>query len=821
MQTLWQDFRYSLRMLVKNPGFSAIAILTLALGVGANTAIFSVVNAVLLRPLPFEEPDRLVQIWHTPPQASFPGIPTFTVSPANFLDWRSRSHAFEGMSAYGFGRYTLTGTGHPEAVRMVAATSGFFSILRAKPLLGRTFLEEEDSPGRDHEVILSYNLWRSRFGAERSVVGKNIALNEQAFTVVGVMGPNFEFPISTDPDARPQMWKPLGWTDQERGVRDNHNYAVLARLKSGATLQQSRAELDSISNQLAQQYPSDNKGWGATPVPLREDLVGDVRPALLILLGAVTLVLLTACANVANLLLAKTLSRRKEIAIRAAMGASRYRLLQQALSETVLLALAGGALGLIFAHYGVVLIVRFLAQRLPRSTEIGLDVWVLTFALGVSLLSGIAVGLLSMLRLAKADVSESLKQGLGRTSSESGGTGLRNILVVSEVALSLMLLVGAGLLIRSLSTLRHVNPGFDPDRLLTLEVSIPSSKFSEPAQQVRFFDRVLDRVRGVPGVQSAGFVDSLPLSGDGSHQPVSVEGRPVVAMADQPEVDVRLISPGYISAMHIAVLGGRDIDRSDVANRPGAVLISQSMAKLFWPNESPIGKHLTLYFYRDLPRVVVGVVADVKMDSLNETRPAPALYFPLAQVSPPTGGAWHSFGMSLAVRTDGNPLNVVSMVTDSIREVDAELPLLSIRTMDESVSASLSPQRFTMLLLAAFAGTALLLAAAGIYGVMAYLVTRRTREIGVRMALGAIAGDVLRLVIGQGMWTTIVGMAIGIGGSFALTRTMQSLLFGVSTTDPLTLVGVVVLLAAVSFLACWIPARRATRVDPLVALRYE
>jgi predicted permease len=340
-------------MLAKNPGFSAIAILTLALGVGANTAIFSVVNAVLLRPLPFEEPDRLVQIWHTPPQASFPGIPTFTVSPANFLDWRSRSHAFEDMSAYGFGRYTLTGAGHPEAVRMVAATSGFFSILRAKPLLGRTFLEEEDSPGREHEVILSYNLWRSRFGADRNVVGKNIALNEQAFTVVGVMGANFEFPISTDPDARPQMWKPLAWTDQERGVRDNHNYAVLARLKPGATLQQSRAELDSISNQLAQQYPSDNKGWGATAVPLREDLVSDVRPALLILLGAVTLVLLTACANVANLLLAKTLSRRKEIAIRAAMGASRYRLLQQALSETVLLALAGGALGLIFAHYGV------------------------------------------------------------------------------------------------------------------------------------------------------------------------------------------------------------------------------------------------------------------------------------------------------------------------------------------------------------------------------------------------------------------------------------------------------------------------------------
>jgi len=820
MRALWQDMRYGLRMLAKSPGFSALVILTLALGIGANTAIFSVVNAVLLRPLPFEEPDRLVQIWHTPPQASFPGIPTFSVSPANFLDWRARSQAFEGMSAYGFGQYTLTGTGHPEAVRMVAVTSGFFSILRAQPLLGRAFLAEEDSPGREHEVVLSYNLWRGRFGADRDIVGKNIALNGQAFTVIGVMGPNFEFPISTDPNYSPQMWKPLAWTDQERAIRDNHNYAVVARLKDGVTLQQARAELDSVSNQLAQQYPADDKGWGATAIPLREDLVGDVRPALLILLGAVALVLLIACANVANLLLAKAMSRRKEIAIRVAMGASRPRLLQQGISETVLMALAGGALGLVFAHYGVILIVRFLAQRLPRSTEIGLDGWVFTFALGISLLTGIAVGLLSSLRFAKNDVSESLKQGLGRTSSDSGGTRTRNILVVSEVALSLMLLIGAGLLIRSLSVLRHVNPGFDASRLLTLEVAIPSTKFSEPMQQVRYFDRVLDQVRGLPGVQSAGLIDSLPLSG-GSHQPVSVEGRPVVPMADQPEVDVRLISPGYISAMHIALLSGRDIDQSDVQGRPGAVLISQSFAKLFWPNENPIGKHLTLYFFRDLPRVVVGVVADVKLDALNETRPTPALYTPLAQVAPTTGGTWHSFGLNLAVRTNADPLNVASMVANSIREVDAEVPLLNIQTMEESVSASLSPQRFTMLLLVVFAGTALLLAAAGIYGVMAYMVTRRTQEIGVRMALGAAASDVLRLVIGQGMWTTAIGVAIGIGGAFALTRTMQSLLFGVSTTDPMTLAGVVLLLAAVSVFACWVPARRATKVDPLVALRYE
>jgi len=818
---LWQDMRYSFRTLAKNPGFTAIAVITLALGIGANTAIFSVVNTVLLRPLPFTEPERLVDIWHTPPQASFPGIPIFSVSPANFLDWRTRSQAFQGMSAYGFGRYTLTGTGHPEAVRMVAATSGFFSILRAQPLLGRAFLEEEDSAGRDHEVILSYKFWRSQFAGDRNVIGNTIALNNDTFTIVGVMGPDFEFPISTDPDNRPQMWKPLGWSDQERAIRDNHNYGVVARLKDGVTLQQARAELDNVSNQLALQYPGDDKGWGATAIPLREDLVGDVRPALLMLLAAVALVLLIACANVTNLILAKAMSRRKEIAIRVAMGASRYRLLQQATAETVLMALSGGGLGLIFAHYGVLLIVRFLAQRLPRSTEIGLDGWVFTFALGISLLTGIAVGLLSAWRLAKNEVSESLKQGLGRTSSDSGGTRTRGILVVSEIALSMMLLIGAGLLIRSLSMLRHVNPGFDPNRVLTLAVSIPSTKFSEPTQQIGYFDRVLENVRGLPGVQSAGLIDSLPLSGDGSHQPVSVEGRPVVPMADQPEVDVRLISPGYVNAMHIALRNGRDIDQSDVQGRPGAVLISQSMAKLFWPNENPIGKHLTLYFTRDVPRVVVGVVADVKLDALNETRPVPTIYTSLGQLSAPAGGTWHSFGMNLAVRTNADPLNVASMVTNSIREVDPEVPLLNIQTMDESVSASLSPQRFTMLLLAAFAGTALLLAAAGIYGVMAYTVTRRTREIGVRMALGAAAGDVLRLVVGQGMGTTAIGLAVGMTGSLALTRTMQTLLFGVKATDPANTVAVVLLLGAVSLFACWIPARRATRVDPLVALRDE
>src|SRR5580693_5280988 len=567
-ETLLQDVRYGVRTMRRAPGFTLTAVLALALGIGANTAIFSVVNAVLLRPLPYDRPDRLMQVWHTPPQKSFPGMPIFTVSPANFLDWRAQNHSYEGMAAYGFGRYTITGSGHPETLHVVAATNGLLSILHAQPLLGRGFLDGEYEAGHEHEVLLSYGLWRSYFAGNPEVVGKNIQLNAQTFTVVGVTVQEIDFPISSNPDDRAQMWKPMAWTDQERAVRDNRNYGVIARLKAGITLQQAHAELDAISNQLAQDYPNDDKGWGAIAIPVREDLVGDVRPALLILLGAVALVLLIACANVANLMLVRALSRRKEVAVRTALGATRRRLLQQALSETLLLAFAGGALGLVFAHYGVILIVKFLAERLPRANEIALDSWVLAFTLGISLLTGFAVGLLPALRMAKADLNQALKQGLGRTATDSGGSRTRNVLAVSEVALSLMLLIGAGLLIRSLWVLQHVNPGFDPSRVVTMAVSVPTGKFTVPAQQISYYGRVLERVRSLPGVQSAGLIDSLPLSGDGSHQPISVEGRPPAPMADLPEVDVRLISPGYMSAMHILLLNGRDTDDSDVAGRP-------------------------------------------------------------------------------------------------------------------------------------------------------------------------------------------------------------------------------------------------------------
>ena len=820
MTNVGQDIRYGWRVLRKTPGFTAVAVLVLALGIGANTAIFSVVNAVLLQPLPFDQPERLVQLYHVPPQASFPGIPLFSVSPANFLDWRSQAHSFEGMSAYGFGRYTLTSTGHPEAIRTVAASHGFFSILHAQPLLGRVFLESEDHPGHEHEVVLSYELWRTRFGANPAIVGSNIELNNEGYTVIGVMRPGFGFPISSDPANAPQMWKPLAWTAQDRAIRDNHNYGAFARLKPGISIQQAQAELETISNQLAQQYPKDDKGWGATAITLRDDLVGDVRAALLILLGAVAFVLLIACANVANLVLAKTLSRRKEIAIRSALGATRRRLLQQVLAETVLLSIAGGTLGLIFAHYGTMFIVTFVGQQLPRSGSIGLDSWVLTFTLGISLLTGLAAGLLPALRLTREDVSEALKQGVGRTASDSGGNRTRGVLVVAEVALSLMLLIGAGLLIRSLWALHGVNPGFDADHVVTMDLSIPQTKFSDPAQQISFFNRVLDGIRNLPGVRSAGIIDSLPLNG-GSHQPVQAEGRPAVPMADQPEVDVRLISTGYMSAMRIPLLRGREFDGSDVTGRPGAVLISQSLANEFWPNEDPIGKHVTLYFFPGMERVVVGVVGDVKMDALNQIRSSSALYMPLGQLTPARDGDWHSFGMTLAARTNTDPLSVVSAISNSIHQVDAEVPVLHIKAMQDMVEESLLQQRFTMLLLSSFAGLALLLAAVGIYSVLSYAVRRRTHEIGIRMALGAQISDVLRMVLVAGMKPTLLGVIIGLAGALVLGRVLSSVIYGVSARDLATFCIVGVMMTGIGLVASILPALRATQVDPMHTLREE
>jgi len=815
MKGLLQDLRYGLRQLRKSPGFTAVAVVTLALGIGANTAIFSVVNGVLLRPLAFPNPSQLVRVWHVPPPASFPGMTTFSVSAANYLDWERQNHVFDSMANYGYRGFTLTGSDKPEQVDACAATSGFFSTLGVQPALGRVFLPEEDQPGHSNVVVLSHRLWQEHFGSNPEIVGHDIQMDGRSYLVAGVMPANFQFPDFA------QMWTPMAWTDKEKAVRGNHNSVVVARLKPGVDLKQAQAEMNTISNRLQQLYPDDDKGWGAVVVPLHEDMVSDVRSALLVLLGAVAFVLLIASVNVANLALARTFGRQKEIAIRTALGASSTRVLRQILTESILLALAGGALGLTWAHVGIRLITSFLADKLPHSVAVGLDGEVLAFTAAISLGAGILAGVLPALRLTRADVSQSLKQGLGRTDADSSGHRTRSILVVSEVALSLMLLVGAGLMIRSFQRLHGVNPGFDSHGVLTMNVMVSRAKFSQPAQQIAFFDQVLQRVRPLPGVEAAGVIDDIPLDNGGSHQPIAIEGRPTVPMSEQPEVDVRLISPGYMSAMRIPILRGRDLNDTDIAGRPAAVLISESMARQFWPGEDALGKRLTMTFFPDAIREVVGIVGDVKIDGLDQTRPSAALYFPLGQVSAPADGGWGSFPMTLVVRSTSSPQGLVSAVSNAVHTVDREMPLRDILTMDDLVANSLTQQRFNMLLLGAFAGLALLLAAVGIYSVLSYSVKRSVREIGIRLALGAQLRDVLRMVVFEGMKPVLLGVVIGTAGALAMGRIVSSLIFEVKPSDPLTFLAVTVLLAAIALLASIIPAYRATKVDPMVALRYE
>jgi predicted permease len=740
---------------------------------------------------------------------------TFAVSAANYLDWQSQNQVFENMAIYTYHGFTLTGSEKPEQVDASAVSSGFFETLGVQAMLGRVFSPQEDQPGRSNVVVLSHRFWQDHFGSNADIIGHSINIDGQSFLVAGVMPPSFRYPDFA------QVWTPMAWTDKERAVRGEHHYSVVARLKSGTGLKQAQAAMNTISSRLEQLYPEDNKGWGAVVVPLHDDLVSDVRPALLVLLGAVAFVLLIACVNVANLALAKTLSRRKEIAIRTALGASSARILRQILSETVLLALGGGAIGLIFARFGVRLIMAFLADKLPHSVEVGLDLPVLGFTAILSILTGIIAGVLPALRLTKADVNQALKQGLGRTDSDSGGHRTRSLLVVAEVALSLVLLIGAGLMIRSFQQLHGVNPGFESRGVLTMTAAVSRAKFPLPAQQINFFQQVLQRVRTLPGVESAGVIDDIPLNQSGSHQPIAIEGRPVVAMSEQPEVDVRLISPGYMSAMRIPIVRGRDFGDTDVAGRPGAILISASMAQHFWPGEEPIGKRLTLTFFPDVVREVVGVVGDVKLDGLDQARPSTILYMPLGQVSAPATGGWNSFPMTLVVRSATNPAGIVSAVTNAVHQVDREIPVRDILTMDDLVTNSISQQRFNMLLLGAFAGLALLLAAIGIYSVLSYSVKRRVQEIGIRLALGARIGDVLRMVIVEGMKPTLLGVVLGTVGALAMGHILASLIYGVKPTDPLTFLVVAVLLAAIALFATIIPAYRAAKVDPMVALRYE
>jgi len=815
MLTLLSDLKHGLRVLLKNPGFITATIIVLALGIGANTAIFSVVNAVLLRPLPFRDPARLVQLWHVPPPKSFPGMTTFALSAANFIDWQKQNDVFDKMAIYTGSSLNLTGREQPEALQGAAVSADFFSTLQVQPMLGRTFTPDEDQQGKNHVVILTYGLWKSRFAANPHIAGQSVNLDGQPYLVAGVMGPKFRFPDWA------QYWTPMGWTDKERAVRGEHHYLAIARLKPSIAIPQAQAEMNAISARLAEQYPEDDRGWGAVVIPLREQLVSDVRPALLVLLGAVAFVLLIAGANVANLVLAKTFGRRKEIAIRVALGATGSRVVQQILAETLLLSLAGGALGLLLAKLGIGLTLKFLSDNLPKSTEVSLDTSVLAFTIFISIGTGVIAGLLPAIRMTKTNVNDALKQGLGKTDSDSGGQRTRSILVVSEVALSLILLVGAGLMIRSLWLLSTLDAGFDPHGVLTMTVVVPRNKYSRPIDEIAFFDQVLAKVRALPGVASAALIDDLPLNGEGSHQPVAIEGAPVQAMSDQPEVDTRYITPGYLSTMHIPLRRGRDLSAADAPDRPGVALISESMAKRFWPNQNPIGRHLTMTFSPDKVHEIVGIVGDVKLLGMDAAASSATIYLPTSQLSTPSLGEWHSSPMQLAIRAQSQPTSLVSAVTSAIYSIDSDQPVTDVMTMDDLVDTSLSQRRFSMLLLAAFAVLALLLAAVGIYSVLAFAVRRRVREIGIRVALGAKVKDILRLIVTEGMKPALIGLLLGVAGALALGRVLASFIYGIAAYDPLTFAAVATLLAAVALLASIIPAYRAARIEPTRALREE
>jgi putative ABC transport system permease protein len=815
MLDLLSDFKHGLRVLLKNPGFTAAAIIVLALGIGANTAIFSVVNAVLLRPLPFRDPARLVQVWHVPPPKSFPGMTQFAVSAANFIDWQQQNDVFDKMAIYTGSSLNLTGREQPEALQGAAVSADFFSTLQVQPMLGRAFAHDEDQQGKNHALMLTYGLWKSHFAANPNIAGQQVNLDGQPYIVTGVMGPKFRFP------GWAQYWTPMGWTDKERAVRGEHHYLVIARLKSNTLAPQAQAQMNAISARLEQQYPEDDKGWGAVVVPLREQLVSDVRPALLILLGAVAFVLLIACANVANLVLAKTFGRRKEIAIRVALGATGGRVVQQILAETLLLSLAGGALGLLLARFGMILALKFLSDNLPKSTEVTLDASVLAFTIFISVVTGVIAGLLPAIHMTKTNVNDALKQGLGKTDSDSAGRRTRSILVISEVALSLILLVGAGLMIRSLWLLSTLDAGFDPHGVLTMTLVVPHKKYSRPIDEIAFFDQVLLKVRALPGVVSAGLIDDLPLNGEGSHQPVAIEGRPAQAMSDQPEIDTRFISPGYLSTMHIPLRRGRDFSAADAPDRSGVVLISESMAKRFWPNQDPIGRHLTMTFFPDKVREIVGIVGDVKLEGMDMATSSATVYLPVSQLTVSSLGEWHPFPLQVAVRTKSQPTSLVSAVTSAIHSIDSDQPVTDIMTMDDLVDNSLSQRRFSMLLLAAFAVLALLLAAVGIYSVLSFAVRRRVREIGIRVALGAEVKDILRLIVTEGMKPALIGLLLGVASALALGKVLASFIYGIAAYDPLTFAAVAVLLAAVALLASIIPAYRAARIEPTRALREE
>ena len=805
LETLIKDVRYGIRKLIKAPAFTVVAVIALALGIGANAAIFSVVNGVLLSPLPFKESERLLIIRET----KLPQFPEFSVSPGNFLDWEKQNSVFEQLVAVNGTALNLLGTGEPERVRGQNVTHGFLTMLGVQPQLGRDFLPEEDQPDHNSVVLLSYGLWQRRFGGNPNIVNQNINLSGQSCTVVGVMPPNFHF---MDNDA--ELWRPIGFTAQQSQSHGGHYLAAVGRLKPGITVDQARAEMTTIAGRLAAQYPDANTGWSVKVLPLLDYSVRSIKPALMVLLVAVAFVLLIACANVANLLLARAAGRQKEISIRTALGAGRWRVVRLLLTESLLLSLIGGALGLMLAKWGMGLLLTLAPETLPRMTNVSLDGRVLLFTVAITVLTGLIFGLVPALQASKPNLNETMKDA-GRGSTEGGRRQLiRSALVIAEVAAALILLVGAGLMMKSFWRLQQVDPGFNPENTLTATVSLPRVKYPEENQQVSFYKQLVENVATLPGVQSVGATQVVPLSGNDYLLAFEIQGRPPVQPGNVPSTNFYSVSADYFSAMGIPLRRGRLFTERDNKDSPHVALINETMAKRTFPGEDPIGKRITFDTGEKNPDwfEVVGIVGDVKQYGLDQPTTLQT-YEPYTQQTFPS--------MTLVVRTKGDPTNLSAAIRSEVLKLDKDQPVSSIKTLQQFFSNSISQQQFSMLLLGVFAAVALVLATVGIYGVLSYAVTQRRHEIGIRMALGARAPDVLRLVLINGMSLALIGVILGLGGAFGLTRLMETLLFEVKATDIITYATVALGLLVVALAACYIPARRATKVDPLVALRYE
>jgi putative ABC transport system permease protein len=810
MQTLLQDLKYGVRMLAKSPGFTIIAVLTLALGIGANTAIFSVINATLLARLPYSQPDRIVMVWEHNPSR---GFPRNSVSPGNFLHWQDASTVFDQMAAFVDIRADLTGTGEPEQIPGQAVTPSLFPLLGINARLGRTFVQEEGKPGNDSVVVLSHGLWQRQFGGAPGIVGKRIMLGGKSTVVVGVMPPGFRLLIQRGGfiAERAQFWSPIAFKPEDRTPIGRY-LMVVARLKPGVALAQAQSQMDSISADLAKQFPEVDTGWGIQLVGLRDQFFGSIRPALIVLLGAVGFVLLIACANVANLLLGRAARRRRELAIRFTMGASRGRIARQLLTETMMLAVAGGSSGALLAFWGTDLLLTLSPRGLIDTRALKVDFRLLAFLTAITILTGLLFGLLPALLAARTSPGDSLKEGERNFGVSVRGKRARSFLVIGEIGLALVLLTGSGLLVKSFLRLLNVAPGFDPHNLLTFKVDLPSARYSKDPEVIAFFADLLQRIKALPGVESASASSSLPFTGIGSGTSFTIEGRPA-SRGNELSTDVRVIEPDYFRTMRIPLQQGRLFTRQEDNRESHVVVVSEALAQKYFPNQNPLGKKITIDMKdQNVPSEIVGVVGDVKHHGLDST-PRPTIYWPHPEL------VYNS--MTLVVRSKVDPLPLSSSIRAVVQSIDPDLPVSEVRTMEQWMSDNVAQARFNTLLLGIFSAVALLLAVIGIYGVMSATITERTHDIGVRMALGATPRDIWRQTLAAGAIITLAGLSTGLAASLILTRLLASLLFDVKPGDPATFALVTTVLAAVALLACYLPARRAMRVDPMIALRYE